>query len=427
MHTLNLERCEALTGFPAEIGQCASLHTLKLEGCDNLRELPASLANTPYMQNDDILHSRVEEPLFAAPLAGLIKIKPSLAHHADEQGRRAIDHAHPECMRAMRSALLFYGRYDLGASSDALAHVSRTCAVAFARDMTDAVKAGDPGDDVALKFMSDRLAFEREVSFREHLDPKHVMGIKCTHGISGDDDGGGEGDDDFADELRELVGKDTRFQRDRRSSDDDDEDSNEGKNINGNIKANNHNDVGPGAARMKRNMSKLPSMAGGRRAPHETRQEYAYCIVMPRADRTLAEAVQHEHFAGEDWAKIRVVAAHLAEALAEALHASRLIHGDVKPLNAVRYDGRWRLIDLDCACEIGQAFGAKQPSTGYAPPEMARVVRDALRDGAVPGAGDINPHTPKLTPPSFHSTRHSFKPLSPPMSEPYKALKHVHI
>jgi len=86
---------------------------------------------------------------------------------------------------------------------------------------------------------------------------------------------------------------------------------------------------------------------------------------------------------GEDWATIRVIAAHLAEALA-GLHAAGLIHGDLKPLNAVRYDGRWRLIDLDCACDVGEPFGAKQPSTGYCPPEMARVVRDSLRDGRGP-------------------------------------------
>jgi hypothetical protein len=63
------------------------------------------------------------------------------------------------------------------------------------------------------------------------------------------------------------------------------------------------------------------------------------------------------------------------------------LHGDLKPLNVVRYDGRWRLIDLDCACDVGHPFGAKQPSTGYCPPEMARVVRDSLRGGAAPGRG----------------------------------------
>ena len=66
-------------------------------------------------------------------------------------------------VRPWRAALLFHARYDLGAAGGALAHVSRTCAVAFARDMAGAEAAGDPGDAVALKFMSDRLAFDREV------------------------------------------------------------------------------------------------------------------------------------------------------------------------------------------------------------------------------------------------------------------------
>ena len=66
----------------------------------------------------------------------------------------------------------------------------------------------------------------------------------------------------------------------------------------------------------------------GPRMPRDT-HEYAYCVVMPRAERTLAAAVQHEHFAGDDWAKIRMVAAHLAEALA-GLHAAGLIHGETR-------------------------------------------------------------------------------------------------
>jgi serine/threonine protein kinase len=348
LYTLNLEECEALKGLPAEIGECASLHTLNLESCYGLRELPASLRNTPWMQNCERLHSRVEDPFYAALLAAAVKAEPSLADHTDEHGRRAIDHAHSECMRAMRSALLFHGRYDLGASGDALAHVSRTCVVAFARDMADAEKAGDAGEAVALKFMSDRSAFEREVSFRVGIDGKHVLGVLRTHGGGGDDDKDG---DDFATEVRELVSKDKRFRPEGHAADADAADA---------------------------AMGRLPSMAG---AHHE----YAYCVVMPRADRSLAEAVQHEHFAGEDWAKIRLIAAHLAEALGNMHKVGRRIHGDIKPLNAVRYDGRWRLIDLDCSCDLREPFGAKQPSTGYCPPEMARLVHRAREAGAIPG------------------------------------------
>jgi len=37
----------------------------------------------------------------------------------------------------------------------------------------------------------------------------------------------------------------------------------------------------------------------------------------------------------------------------------------------------WRLIDLDTSCPLVSPFGAKLPSTGYCPPEMAKVIRMA--------------------------------------------------
>jgi len=85
------------------------------------------------------------------------------------------------------------------------------------------------------------------------LDPRHILGIKCTHGGGdggGDDSGGGGGggggggsgdgggggggravdplyeqtvrdvdgdESDFTEELRDLVAKDKRFQRDKQS------------------------------------------------------------------------------------------------------------------------------------------------------------------------------------------------------------------
>jgi hypothetical protein len=48
----------------------------------------------------------VENPCYAAVLGVAVKADPSLAERTggDKQGRRAIDHAHPDCMRAMRAA-----------------------------------------------------------------------------------------------------------------------------------------------------------------------------------------------------------------------------------------------------------------------------------------------------------------------------------
>ena len=70
---------------------------------------------------------------------------------------------------------------------------------------------------------------------------------------------------------------------------------------------------------------------------------------------------------------MRLIANHLGKALAH-LHEQNRIHGDLKPLNACRYEGRWVLIDLDCACAIDECFGDKTPSTAYCPPEVARLL-----------------------------------------------------
>ena len=74
--------------------------------------------------------------------------------------------------------------------------------------------------------------------------------------------------------------------------------------------------------------------------------------------------------------QVRHIAAGLARALGH-LHENDRIHADLKPLNAVRIDGSWRLIDLDISCAVGRAFGAKVPTSGYCPPEMAKVLLDA--------------------------------------------------
>ena len=53
------------------------------------------------------------------------------------------------------------------------------------------------------------------------------------------------------------------------------------------------------------------------------------------------------------------------------------IHADFKPLNAVAVDSKFQLIDFDVFCKLGEPFGRKVPSSGYCPPEMARVLLEA--------------------------------------------------
>lgn len=91
---------------------------------------------------------------------------------------------------------------------------------------------------------------------------------------------------------------------------------------------------------------------------------FAYCLVLPRADRTLAHVLLHER---SDAERARFTARRLLDCLGR-LHASGLVHGDVKPLNCVRLGDEWRLIDLDASAPLGAPIGLKS-SAAYCPPE----------------------------------------------------------
>ena len=52
------------------------------------------------------------------------------------------------------------------------------------------------------------------------------------------------------------------------------------------------------------------------------------------------------------------------------LHDGGIIHGDVKPLNIVRHEGVFKLIDLGASVRFGDFAGTTKNSTAYLPPEM---------------------------------------------------------
>ena len=82
---------------------------------------------------------------------------------------------------------------------------------------------------------------------------------------------------------------------------------------------------------------------------------YAGAIVMEAADRNLEQIYQAERLNfGQACALLR----QLVEAL-EHVHDRGIIHGDVKPKNAVRLNDRIKLIDLDAALTVGGFFGEK--------------------------------------------------------------------
>jgi len=106
---------------------------------------------------------------------------------------------------------------------------------------------------------------------------------------------------------------------------------------------------------------------------------YGFLLVLELADRSLSTTLIHDHIAGTDFFLIRKIASDLAKAL-DHLHEHGRIHADLKPLNAVRIASSWQLIDLDVSCAVGATFGEKVPSSGYCPPEMAKVLLDATDD-----------------------------------------------
>ena len=74
--------------------------------------------------------------------------------------------------------------------------------------------------------------------------------------------------------------------------------------------------------------------------------EYPYAIVMPLADRNLAEIIASERLATEPLDVIRSSGEQLLRLL-DDMHEAGVVHGDVKPKNVVRVDRELRLIDLD--------------------------------------------------------------------------------
>jgi serine/threonine protein kinase len=100
---------------------------------------------------------------------------------------------------------------------------------------------------------------------------------------------------------------------------------------------------------------------------------YESCVVFPRGDRTLSDAILHDMFAGRihdvsAFAKIREAMLQLSAGLSHLHESCGAVHCDFKPLNAMQFGQTWKLIDFDCTVVIGQPVGTKG-STLVSPPE----------------------------------------------------------
>jgi serine/threonine protein kinase len=113
---------------------------------------------------------------------------------------------------------------------------------------------------------------------------------------------------------------------------------------------------------------------------------YTSCVVFPRGDRTLSDAIIHGMFAGRihdvsALAMIRDVMLQLSAGLLHLHESCGAVHCDFKPMNAMQFGQTWKLIDFDCTVLIGQPAG-KKGSTLVAPPELLVLdgTRPVLRD-----------------------------------------------
>ena len=99
-----------------------------------------------------------------------------------------------------------------------------------------------------------------------------------------------------------------------------------------------------------------------------------YAIIMDAADRNLHQIFHQER---PDLNSIRTILQQVFEAVGH-LHGKKLMHGDLKLLNIVRFrlDNRLRLIDLDAAATIDckfdkdESYAGAKFSSGNLPPEL---------------------------------------------------------
>lgn len=103
--------------------------------------------------------------------------------------------------------------------------------------------------------------------------------------------------------------------------------------------------------------------------------EKLFLLVMPFADRNLYVAMKQERWAGRNIDRVAATCRQVAEAV-KHIHSKGFIHGDLKPLNLVRVDADWKLIDFDASARIGIDEMGGKFSSAYCPPEALLYVHN---------------------------------------------------
>ena len=438
---LNLTGCSQLKALPARLGQLQAVTDLLLAHCSQLRELPAGVAHlgamsTLELKGCDILNlvkgaelsmpakdiviayaSHLFEPYTSLPqleqlptfigesqlnkktffksiltnathaewIGEAVKANPSLASlAAPDDGRRAIDFAVPACKERMKAALFLLGRFEVDKS---LRHRSLTSAVAAATNHVDS-----KATSVALKAMRSVEQVRAELDGRVDLDSKHTITVFA---IFADEKAVNQQAESWKLVLAAAarLGAKVEWKSDlsneikKHFTEPKDEPATPGLLLASNAadtQIAEENSLAPGVTRQDAKFPRLVKDTVKKMSTRELTGEYPFLLVMQLADRTLLQTIDHDQLAG-DFIAIRNVMDDFLYAL-DAMHTQGRIHADFKPLNAVGDGIAWKIIDFDVSCKLDQPFGGKPPSSGYCPPEMARVLLRARNEkGEVDG------------------------------------------
>eukprot|EP00964_Phaeocystis_antarctica_P039216 scaffold22443_cov62-Phaeocystis_antarctica.AAC.4 len=289
-----------------------------------------------------------------------------------------IDVAVPACKQAMQAAL-FLGSFEVDDSK--LLHRSTTAAVAAATDHGN--PEAKPAPRVALKAMCGVEQVRAELEGRAGLGSKHVVAVKAVYADAATVDAG---DGAQAWQLVKNAAAELGVEAESKPGLSDSIQAHFFK------KQEERPSAEPGAPAT---LAQQPTQG-----TLDASSRYTYLLVLELADQSLATALMHDRIAANDWPLVRKMGADLARGL-DHLHANGRIHADVKPLNICRiplvddnfitfFD--WKLIDFGLSCLFDEGFGSKLPSSGYCPPEMAKVLLKATdpNTGALVNKEELN-------------------------------------
>ena len=97
------------------------------------------------------------------------------------------------------------------------------------------------------------------------------------------------------------------------------------------------------------------------------------CLVMPLGDRNLDQIIRNEASATNDLNSIRILMKSIVMSLKYLHQEHGMIHGDIKPRNFVRHNGKLKMLDLHEVTYFNEVFEARR-STGYIAPELAKEI-----------------------------------------------------